>query len=82
MFSKKDYLLLTAVCTLILLTWLYVVDFGKPPFEPASYISQVIFDAYTVVVVAAGVVASIFIGAMVYFTVKFRAGDHGEGEGP
>ncbi|MEM1597425.1 MAG: respiratory chain protein [Pyrobaculum sp.] len=80
MLAKKDYLLLTATVAAILAAWLAAVDFGKPPFPIASPISSVIFSAYTIVVVAAGVVASIFIGAMVYFAYKFREVGHGEGE--
>ncbi|AAL63419.1 respiratory chain protein (soxI homolog) [Pyrobaculum aerophilum str. IM2] len=79
MWSLKDTLATAGIVLGILITWLFLTNFGKPPFEPASYISQIIFSAYSLVIISAGVVASIFIGAMIYFTYKFRDRGHGEG---
>ncbi|MCY0890601.1 MULTISPECIES: respiratory chain protein [Pyrobaculum] len=79
MWSKRDTILMVGVIWAVLLMWLFAVDFGRSPFPPASPISQIIFNAYTIVVISAGVVASIFIGAMIYFVVKFKERGHGEG---
>ncbi|MGC9119483.1 MAG: respiratory chain protein (SoxI-like) [Thermoproteus sp.] len=56
----------------IFFVWLVAGDFGKPPAPVVSPISARIFSLYTTTYIGAGIVASIFLGTMIFFVYRFR----------
>ncbi len=56
----------------IFLVWMAAGNWGRPPFEAASPISEVVFETYTIVYTGAGVVTALFMGTMIFFVYKFR----------
>ncbi len=69
-FTLKDYVLYFATVFLLLLLYLYVGDFGNL-FEPVSNATEQIQFIYRVTYFAAGVIFSLFVGALIYFTLRF-----------
>lgn len=71
--TAKDVAVMILIILGVLGAWMVATDFGRPPYSPlAGYIPQIVFSLYTTTMTAAGVVASIFIGAMIFFVYKFR----------
>ena len=69
-FTLKDYVLYFATVFLLLLLYLYIGNFGEL-FEPLSSATEQIEFIYKVTFYAAGVIFSLFTGALIYFTLRF-----------
>lgn len=77
-FNIKDYILYFVTVILLLLLYLYLGNFGNI-FEPVSQSTEKIAFIYKVTYYAAGVIFSLFVGALIYFTLRFW--DRGEKDG-
>jgi len=77
-FNIKDYILYFTTVLLLMLIYLYLGNFGKI-FGPVSAATEKIAFIYMVTYYAAGVIFSLFVGALIYFTIRFW--DRGEKDG-
>jgi len=77
-FTIKDYLLYFLTVLALMMLYLYVGNFGNL-FEPLSTATEQIDFIYKVTYYAAGVIFSLFVGALIYFTIRFwdRGGKDG-----
>jgi len=76
----KDYMIWSLIVVAVFLIWMWLGDWGRPPYPTASPISYHVFSLYTIVYVGAGVVTALFMGTMIFFVYKFREREsYGEG---
>jgi len=76
----KDYMIWSLTVVAVLLIWMWLGDWGRPPYPIASPLSGYVFSLYTIVYVGAGVVTALFMGSMIFFVYRFREREsYGEG---
>ncbi|WP_148682684.1 respiratory chain protein (SoxI-like) [Pyrobaculum ferrireducens] len=68
-----DYVTWGLIIAAIFVVWMWAGNWGRPPYPVVSEVSSYVFTPYTVVYVGGGVVTALFMGSMIFFTIKFRA---------
>lgn len=77
-FTAKDYALYFLTVIILLIVYLALGNYGEI-FGPLSNATEQIAFIYRVTFYAAGVIFALFVGALIYFTIRFW--DRGERDG-